>query len=189
MGGLRKLVAGLAIAAVWVGPAGAQQPPARAKAGQPAPQAQAAPQPQAESAAPASAWAWRCSSSIKTKSGCEMTQVIVDPRNGAPHAVITVMGASDGPSSVMIVRIPHGVYIPAGVTLAIDGAAPTPLPFQKSDQAGIYAALPLTDKLVADLGKGKSFKLAVQVTKGEDFPIVGSLNGFSAALERVKAGK
>ena len=75
--------------------------------------------------------------------------------------------------------------IPAGVGVRIDNAQAQPLVFQKSDQSGVYAALPLTDKLVGDLKKGKSLSLVVQINKGEDMPIAGALNGFAQAYDKI----
>lgn len=162
-------------------PAAAQQP--APGAGRPkAKTADPAPAPAAEQVA----WAWRCTNQTQNKAGCEMSQTIVD-RNGRVQALITVSKASDGATSVMVFRIPHGAYLPSGLSVVIDDAPPLALPFQKSDPQGVYAALPMSDKVLSDLRKARQFKLVVQINKGEDLPIAGSLAGFGAVYDRIQA--
>ena len=152
----------------------AQDPPAAASAG--------------TEAAPAS-WLVSCTDRAQGNLVCEMTQIVVEQNSGRQLMLVSVKSASDGGASVMLFRLLHGVYLPSGITVSVDGAGASPLPFQKSDQFGVYAALPLTDKLVAELKKGKSIVVHAEINKGEPLDITALLNGFGPALDKVKAVK
>lgn len=56
-----------------------------------------------------------------------------------------------GSPGAMLFRVFHGVYPPAGMNVTVDKTQLSPIQFQKSDQYGAYAALPLDDKWLAEL--------------------------------------
>lgn len=143
--------------------------------------------PKPEDAQPASSWATTCSNQVNNQFTCEMTQNIVEQRTRNQIALISIKSVVDGPANAMLIRIFHGVYLPAGVAVKIDAAAPQPLAFQKSDTFGSYAVLPLNDKLVAELKKAKELRLVVQINQGEEFQIPASTNGFAAGYDRLVA--
>lgn len=171
------------------------KPAAKAPAAPPAPAVTpagsngATPATPGTTAAPAASWATTCSNQANNQFNCEMTQSIVEQRTGNQIALISIKSANDGPSSAMLIRIFHGVYLPAGVAVKIDSAAPQQLSFQKSDRLGSYAALPLNEKLLGELKKGKELNLVVQVNQGEEFKIAGSLAGFGPAFDRLSSIK
>lgn len=194
---LTTMIAAFSVATGMAGPlspASAADSPtvlaqAQPKGKQPAAKASAEANPPAtqEAAAQAtgSAWAVSCSNQLQNKLVCEMTQNIIEQRNGAQLVLISVKGTSDGSSTAMLMRLFHGVYLPGGVSVAIDDQPPQVLQFQKSDRFGAYAALPLTDKVINELKKGKQLKLAAQINPGEELRITGSLQGFGPAFDKV----
>ena len=141
--------------------------------------------PDAKADAPA-AWSVNCSDRQQGKFVCEMTQMIVDQRGGQVM-LISIKGVTGGTSNAMLLRVGHGVYLPAGVSVRIDGGPPAQIAFQKSDQSGVYAGLPLDDKLVAELRKGTDLKLSIQINQGEPVEITARLNGFGTAYDRVNS--
>lgn len=167
----------------------AQQGKAPAKGAAPAkseqPQAPA-PAPPGQTEEPA-AWAVNCTDQGQKKLTCEMTQSLVDQKSRAQVAFISIRGATGGAAKVMLVRFFHGVFLPAGVSVKVDAGQPAPLVFQKSDRLGVYAALPLTDRLVADMKKGKDLKFGLQINQGEPFEVAARLNGFGPAFDRVSS--
>jgi invasion protein IalB len=181
----RAVIALLLAMGVGTLPALAQKP-----ADKPKPAAQAgAPAAAPAAEAPAASWAVSCNDRAQGKLVCEMTQIIVEQTTRREVMLISVKSASDGPSSAMLFRLFHGVYLPSGITVAVDGASPTQVAFQKSDALGVYAALPLTDKLVADMGKGKTLVIKAELNKGEPLDLTALLNGFGPALEKVRSVK
>lgn len=158
-------------------------PPAAKKDAAPA----AAPnQPAPNQPAP---WAVTCSDRAGGKLICEMTQNVIEDKTRRQLLLLSIRNASDDASPVLVIRAFHGLYLPAGLNLGIDQGKPTPVPFQKSDQAGIYAALPLSEALVGELKKGKELRVAMQLQKDQPLEIKVPLTGFPAAFDKVRSVK
>lgn len=146
-------------------------------------------------AAPAAApnqpapWAVTCSDRAGGKLICEMSQNVIEDKTRRPLLFLSIRNASDDASPVLLIRAFHGLYLPAGLNLGIDQGKPTPVAFQKSDQAGIYAALPLSEAFVGELKKGKELRIAMQLQKEQPLEIKVPLAGFPAAFDKVRSVK
>ena len=138
---------------------------------------------------PVSAWAVSCSDRVQGKFTCTMTQNIVDQKTRRLLVRISVQGAGEGKSNAMLFRLFHGVYLPAGLKVAIDKGRGIPVEFQKSDRSGVYAALPLKERVVARMKRGTTLGLNFQINKGKALDIAASLKGFSQALDRINSLK
>jgi invasion protein IalB len=134
-------------------------------------------------------WAVTCSDRAGGKLICEMTQNVIEDKTRRQLLLLSIRNASDDASPVLVIRAFHGLYLPAGLNLGIDQGKPTPVPFQKSDQAGIYAALPLSEALVGELKKGKELRVAMQLQKDQPLEIKVPLTGFPAAFDKVRSVK
>ncbi len=135
-------------------------------------------------AAPSSAWAVTCTD----RGGsfvCEMTQSVIEQKSRRQLLLMSVKHSKDSKGSAMLFRLPHGIYIPAGVTVKIDGGKASKLEFQKSDQYGIYAALPLSADLLGAMKKGKELDIDVEINKGQPFQLKGQLTGFGPAYDKI----
>ena len=161
----------------------AQQGKAPATAPAPAP-AKSAQVPPAEEPA---AWAVNCSDQGQQKFTCEMTQNLIDQKSNSQVMLISIKKVTGGDAKAMLIRFFHGVFLPPGVSVKVDGGQPTAIAFQKSDRLGVYAALPLTDRMVADMKKGKDLKFGLQINQGEPLEIVARLNGFGPAYDRISS--
>lgn len=139
-----------------------------------------------ETAPEPDAWAVNCTNQIGSKFQCEMSQSIVDQKSRMQVIFISIKNVSASSPGAMLFRVFHGVYLPAGMNVTVDKTHSSPIQFQKSDQYGAYAALPLDDKWLAELRKGKEMKLAIQVNQGETLEILARLNGFGKAYDKVK---
>jgi invasion protein IalB len=172
------------------GPQVAQQAKPEAK---PAPSAPAKTAPAAgapaQPAAEVSAWAVNCTDQGQPRFTCEMTQALVDQKTNAQIMLLSIKSVAGGDAKALLVRLFHGIYLPAGVSIQIDGGTPTPIAFQKSDQFGVYAALPLTDRIVADMKRGKDLKFSLQINQNEPLEVVARLNGFGPAFDRIGSVK
>ena len=167
----------------------AQQPPAK-KGGTaqtpPAAPAPAAPGPDASAVA---AWSVSCSDRDQGKLVCEMTQNVVEARSRTQLVLLSVKSVAEGGSAALLMRVFHGVFLPSGIKLRIDNGQPSALQFQKSDQFGVYAALPLTPALLTEFRRGKEIKVGLEANKGEPLDITALLTGFGTAYDRVMSVK
>jgi invasion protein IalB len=100
-------------------------------------------------------------------------------------AAITYLPKAKKP--VMIITLPLGVFLPAGIMLKIDDDNETAqAPFLQCINIGCRTRLQLTDKLITKMKGGNKMIVAfyTQEQKQLAFPI--SLRGFTAAIGSIK---
>ena len=139
----------------------------------------------AKAASPASAWAVTCSDRFRQKFQCEMTQNLINGKTRRSIVFISIKGTREGDGQAMLFRLFHGVYIPSGLWLSIDGKGGKLLPFQRTDAAGVYAARPLDKAFVNSLRRGRAINLKIEVEKGKPLELNAALRGFSQAFDRI----
>lgn len=69
---------------------------------------------------------------------------LIDQKSNSQVMLISIKKVTGGDANAMLIRFFHGVFLPPGVSVKVDGGQPTAIAFQKSDRLGVYAALPLT---------------------------------------------
>ena len=202
----RQLAAITLVTAVGLGPwaAFAQQGEQPAPAPQQqAPQGQAAPQQAGSCAAAAPAapaeqklterqfkdWTVRCGRpSEQAPEVCEMQQQQTDKEGRTVMAVAVgkVPGASD---LGLLIIVPLGVLLPAGVMLQIDSGSEVPLQVNRCERQGCRIELLLKPDLLARFKSGSQAKVFFEAfdPQGErrQLGIPISLLGFTAALNEV----
>lgn len=141
-----------------------------------------------EGAAPAPApWGATCSSSGRgTPPDCVMEQRVVMSNSGQLLAAVTVRMPADSQTPVLMIRTPFGLHLPAGLKLAVDDQPVVTLPLQTCDASGCYAGDVITPELLAALKQGTTLSVTFQDTAQRDIAVPVSLNGFSAAYDRIQ---
>ena len=193
-----RRLAGIALVVVL----GMGVPPVLAQqAQQPEPQQQPAPAPQQgapRGQAPAEGaiterqfkdWTVRCGRhSEQGPEVCEMQQQQIDKEDRTVMAV--AVGRVPGRSDLgLLVMLPLGILLPAGVTLQIDGGAEVPLQVDRCERQGCRIEMLLEPDLLTRLKAGTKATVFFEAVdpKGErqrlGVPI--SLLGFTAALNEV----
>lgn len=90
----------------------------------------------------------------------------------------------------LIMKLPHGLDLSAGVILQINGAKPMVVPFKTSSRQGAYtnSAIPaaLIDALKKASEKGGKIVVAIKAVRGQKIAIPLSLKGFSLGFEKLK---
>ncbi len=173
---LVAVAAGLAVATL--------QMPARAQTAVAAPEGLVELSEAPEPAPPE--WVVTCSPAADgTKGTCQMTQVLFAEGTGQPLISATIRPQAEDKRMGMLLSLPHGLYFPPGLTIAIDQGRATNVAIQTSDQKGAYAALPLTDELLMAMKLGKHLNIAMRFADGRDMVVPLTLDGFSAALDKL----
>jgi invasion protein IalB len=119
------------------------------------------------------------------KTTCQMTQILFVTETGQPLVSATIRPQAEDRRMGMLLALPHGLYFPPGLTIAIDHGEATNVAIQTSDQNGAYAAMPLTDDLITAMKLGRSLNIAMRFADGRDMVVPLTLKGFSAALEKL----
>jgi len=136
---------------------------------------------------PPAPWAARCSSDSRTGTPeCLMEQSVVMSNNGQLLAAVTLRQPPDGAQPVMMIRTPFGLYLPAGLRIAVDEQPIKTLPLQTCDGSGCYAGDVVAPELLAAMKNGTTLQVTFQDAAQRDIGVPVSLAGFTAAYEKIQ---
>lgn len=170
----------------------AQGRPAQPAPAQPAPSQQAQPaatpaQPQQEANATVSGWQTRCiSQARRANADCVVEQALTLIRGNQVAAIVNLRIPAEGQQPVLNLRVPHGVLLAAGVRLRVDAGYNLDLPVQTCEAQGCLVTAPAPAELVNAMRGGKQLNLVMKGVNGQDMSFGMPLDGFVAALDRVK---
>jgi len=172
--GVTRLLPALLLAIFAAAPAIAQDQPAADPAAIDAPQQQAA-----------SPWAARCAANGRQDPlECSISQRAVT-KQGQLVGSVTIRTIA-GSEPMMIVSVPLGLYIGAGVSFDVDGANPQQLQLETCDRAGCYAQLKLTEDHLNAFRGGQALDIVFQNLNRQPVKLPMSLVGFTAAYDKVR---
>lgn len=120
---------------------------------------------------------------------CEASQTVaVAKTQQTVLAVFVTPRRRDGEPDGFALRfqLPHGIDIPAGVRLRIDGEAMPAPAIQTSSPAGLFARTGLTEPLLAAMRKGAAMEVDVTALTGASVTVPVTLNGFSAIFAKLQ---
>ncbi len=116
---------------------------------------------------------------------CKATQTIVVAETRQLLLAVSVSKAAADQNSPMLVHLPHGLFIPAGVTVGLDGGAADKLDVQTCDAQGCYAGVGLAPDKIAAISKGSQLKITFEDLKKQKIVVAVPLNGFQAAYKKL----
>jgi len=140
--------------------------------------------PAAQPAAPA--WALSCSSANAGSGAleCQMSQTILRQETGQTLMVITIRKPESG-SMTMNLVLPHGLYLPAGVSYQVGTGAKQKATIYSSNQNGAYATVPLAPELLNTLKAGSVLNIGLETVSRNPLNVPVSLTGFKSAVDRL----
>ncbi len=133
------------------------------------------------------AWKGKCASN-GDKKFCSINQTVLDEKKN-PVVDIFIRktdGKKGHPPYVARIKVPLGVYLPAGMGLAIDKKGIATLPYTDCDPAGCNTTVVLSKELVAKLKKGKALQIGMMLPVGnapKEAVFSASLSGVTKALD------
>jgi invasion protein IalB len=132
-------------------------------------------------------WLSSCSASARSLPlECAIEQRAFVRQSGQLIAVITIRVPSDTKKPVAMIHAPLGLFLPAGITVDVDGDMAQNYPFQTCNAQGCYAGFPITDKLLGRMANGGKLNLIFQYLNKQPFTLPMSLVGFKEAYGRIK---
>lgn len=133
-----------------------------------------------------SSWEYACKAIGKNKTRvCRLTQAITQVGTGKSLLLTSIRKAKGAKPFVMQFRLPHGLHIPAGVEISIDGAKKGKLPVFTSDPRGTYTSMALDKGLVLALKKGKVMKVVMLTSRRQKISVAVALKGFTAGFDKL----
>jgi invasion protein IalB len=149
--------------------------------------AQTAAKPAQEAPAPPNPQPWSINCNGQGPAGalvCVMTQGLIAKNTGQRVLSVAIAKTPAGAYSATL-SLPHGLNLPEGVQVWIDEGQRAKHAITTADQNGSYAIVPLDQAMIGSMKKGTILNVLVKSASGDEVTFQLSLNGFTAALERV----
>jgi invasion protein IalB len=132
-------------------------------------------------------WAARCTGEGRAGPlDCVMEQRVVITNTSQLLAGITIRQPPGGAAPVMMIQVPYGLYLPAGLKLVADGRPFDTLPLQTCNDQGCFAGSTVSAELLAALKAGTTLEVTMQDQSQRDVTVPVSLSGFSDAFTRIQ---
>jgi len=179
----------LAVAMATPALAAADNTPAQPWGGAPAWGQQVAAQsaPTTPAAPPPAPWDANCTGKDRSHPlDCQIEQRVVVSNSGQLLVDMTLRLPTDANDPVMLIHTPFGLFLPAGLRLAVDGADVASLPLQTCDAGGCYAGSPVDAKLLNAMQHGSTLTVTFQNLEKKDIAIPVSLLGFDKAYGQIR---
>ena len=131
----------------------------------------------------ASAWSVNCGSKeANKKSRCQMSQRLIVKKTGQRILNILVRPVDGSDRLTLIFSMPHGLHLPSGAVIAVDEAPSKKLEIQASDSSGVYAAVPLSNEMIAAMKSGAVLKVGLTNSNRKPINLNVSLTGFTKSI-------
>lgn len=85
-----------------------------------------------------------------------------------------------------MIQLPLGLFLPAGITLQLDGQKPEQLEVQTCDQKGCYVGSAISAKMLDAMKQGEKMTIAFQDLPKNKISVPVPLKGFAAAYQKVQ---
>ena len=132
-------------------------------------------------------WALDCKSKAKEKGmECRMSQTLVSKQSRQVLASVTFRLPNDTKKPEIVIRLPLGLYLPAGATYQIDGSNPQAIDFRACVRTGCYAQTPIASDVLAALKRGTQLTVGFQNLAQKPIRFSLSLDGFGQAYDRIE---
>lgn len=132
------------------------------------------------------AWSSNCSSAERqARPECAIAQRVVTT-SGQLVGSVTLRMPADSKEPVVMIQIPLGLFLPAGVTLDVDATDPQTFPLQTCNANGCYAGFPLSPGMLERMFKGEKLNVTFQYLDRKNVTLPMSLVGFTEAFGRIR---
>ena len=132
-------------------------------------------------------WISRCvSDSRRGQLECSMEETFILSDSGQLVAAVAVQLQSGKREPAMNIRVPSGLYLPAGTQYSNRRWEGSVIPLQTCDQQGCYAELQINADLLAALKSGKKLSITCQNAARNNFVLPLPLNNFADTFQKIQ---
>ncbi len=85
----------------------------------------------------------------------------------------------------MLLHLPHGMHLPAGVVIRVDKGKPIKVAIQTCDLRGCFAGVPVDAVMLKAKKRGQTLSVALRNLKKQTIAINLNLKGFTAAFKKL----
>jgi len=115
---------------------------------------------------------------------CRAIQTIVLRKSRKRLLSLRVTRPKEGAAALMV-TLPHGLFLPGGVSWRVDGGRPSTLEIQTCDGRGCYAGMPLDAQRLGTLKRGGQLVIGFQDIEKRKVQVPVSLKGFTDAVAKL----
>ncbi len=132
-------------------------------------------------------WSTTCTGATRSSiADCAIEQRVFLSQTGQLFGAMTIRVPADTRAPVMMLQLPLGLFLPAGIAIAVDGGTPEALPVQTCEASGCYAGSPISAALLAAMKKGSQLGITFQNMQKKSITMPISLSGFTAAFSAIE---
>jgi invasion protein IalB len=132
-------------------------------------------------------WLSKCvSDSRKGPFVCSVEETIVLTGTGQAVASVFVRADPEAKKLLMAIRVPVGLYLPAGLSIKVDDGNAQSVPLQTCDLQGCYAETEIGPAMATALKTGKQLSIICQDPSKKQIILPLTLDGFATALEKIQ---
>jgi invasion protein IalB len=133
------------------------------------------------------AWVSKCvSDARKAPLVCSVEDIVLLVKSGQPVASVDVRTQSETREPTMTIRVPVGLYLPAGLNFRIDNGSLQSIPLQTCDVQGCLAEMQLNSALLAALKTGKRLSIILQNAAKNEIVLPLALDNFADAFAKIQ---
>ena len=143
----------------------------------------------AQKTPPADPWVVSCLGAADASGlQCQASENLTELKTGQRVLTVTIRKESgDKGGYAMLLALPHGLFLPAGITYQVDAGPRSTAPVETSDRNGAYAAVPLSAGMIAAMKTGTKLDVGMESVTRKKVVIPVSLAGFRAAIGKLQA--
>ncbi len=135
----------------------------------------------------AAAWRSHCNSATRqTVPECMVEQTAILGKTGQMLASVSVRVPPNGNQPVMMVQVPVGLFLPAGIHVRIDEQPPLQLVIQTCDLKGCYAGSPVSPDMLKAMKAGKQLGVEFQNLSKQAITVPLTLIQFAEAYRSIQ---
>lgn len=132
-------------------------------------------------------WISRCvSESRKSPLECSIEESLASASSGQLVATVAIKIQPNEPEPIMTIKVPGGLYLPAGINLQVDENKSQSIPLQTCDAQGCYGEIHISSNLIAALRTGKKLSLTFQNMAKATVLLPFPLDNFADAFQKIQ---
>lgn len=136
---------------------------------------------------PGPGWISKCESQFRQGPlECSLEETLFTSSTRQLVASVMVHVHSDADGTIMEIRVPAGIYLPAGLSLQIDSGQPQSVSLRTCDTQGCFAEMPLSSNLLTALKRGKRLSISFQDLAKKDVVLPFPLDNFAEVFRKIQ---
>jgi invasion protein IalB len=130
-------------------------------------------------------WAVNCAT-VQTELTCVASQSFFVKETGQRFMTVSVNPPRGDKKTTLVLQLPLGIYLPAGVSMQFGKAAAKTIPIISCDQNGCTAEYTATDAEVKSMLSGENLLVAVQARDQKPLSVNVPFDGFDTAYSKLR---